>query len=245
MEVIFTSEGIIALLTLTFLEIVLGIDNIIFISILTNKLPEKQQPKARNIGLVLAMAIRIGLLFTLTSLTKLIEPLFHIGEYPISGKDIVLFLGGLFLIAKAISEIHHKIDKKGEVSEEKPPSVTISFSKIIFQIVMLDVVFSIDSILTAIGLSDQILLMIIAIVISIIIMMLFAGPISRLIQSLPTLQILALSFLILIGFTLMLEVEALGIHIPKGYIYFAVFFSLAVELINIQIRKRKTNVSKS
>lgn len=245
MEVILTSEGIIALLTLTFLEIVLGIDNIIFISILTNKLPEKQQPKARNIGLLLAMAIRVGLLFTLTSLTKLIEPLFHIGKYPISGKDIVLFLGGLFLIAKAISEIHHKLDHKENEEKGKASSVGLSFSKIIFQIVMLDVVFSIDSILTAIGLSDKIELMIIAIVISIIIMMLFAGPISRLIQSLPTLQILALSFLILIGFTLMLEVEALGIHIPKGYIYFAVFFSLAVELINIQIRKRKTNASKS
>lgn len=244
MEAILTSEGIIALLTLTFLEIVLGIDNIVFISILTNKLPEKQQPKARNIGLLLAMAIRIGLLFTLTSLTQLIEPLFSLGKYPISGKDLVLFLGGLFLIAKAISEIHHKLDHIEKGKEEKSTPIGLSFSKIIFQIVMLDVVFSIDSILTAIGLSDKIELMIIAIVISIIIMMLFAGPISRLIQSLPTLQILALSFLILIGFTLMLEVEALGIHIPKGYIYFAVFFSLAVELINIQIRKRKTNVSK-
>ena len=229
------AEGWIALLTLTFLEIVLGIDNIIFISIVTNKLPEKQQAKARNLGLAMALIFRILLLFSISYIIGLTEPLFTIFSFSLSSRDLVLLLGGLFLLAKSTSEIHHKIE--GEEKENQQAGSAKSFAKTIVQIILLDIIFSFDSILTAVGLTSHILIMVIAVVIALLIMMVFAGKVSDFINRHPTLQILALSFLILIGFMLM--VEAVHYEIPKGYMYFAVFFSLIVEMINIKVRKKK------
>jgi len=221
-SVLLQPEGLIALLTLTFLEIVLGIDNIIFISIVTNKLPEEQQPKARTLGLALALIFRILLLLSLSYIIGLTEPLFEVFSHEVSSRDLVLALGGLFLLAKSTSEIHNKME--GEEHNDRPRKVR-SFAGTIVQIILLDIVFSFDSILTAIGLTSHLLIMIA-----------FAGAVSNFINRHPTLQILALSFLILIGFMLMLE--AIHYEIPKGYIYFAVFFSLIVEVINIRIRKK-------
>ncbi|MCB0408951.1 MAG: TerC family protein [Flavobacteriales bacterium] len=233
MDIFLQLDTWIALLTLTFLEIVLGIDNIIFISIVAGKLPEEQQKKARFIGLSLALIVRILLLFGITWLIGLTDPLFSISEFEFSWRDIILLVGGLFLIAKSTSEIHHKIE--GHEAEEKQIKKK-AFSSAIFQIVALDIIFSFDSILTAVGLTKEITLMIIAVIASIIVMMIFAGKISDFINKHPTLQVLALSFLILIGF--MLAIEAFQFHVPKGYIYFAVFFSLIVEMINIRVRKK-------
>ncbi|TXC82123.1 TerC family protein [Luteibaculum oceani] len=239
LEIFTQPEAWIALLTLTFLEIVLGIDNIIFISMVSGKLPKEQQPKARMVGLSLALIMRLILLSMISYITQLTQPITELFGYAITWRDLILFVGGLFLIAKSTKELHHKVT---DVEHEVTAKAYNSFAKAIFQIIVLDLIFSFDSILTAIGLTDQLILMIIAVIISIIIMMVFAGKISDFINKYPTLQVLALSFLILIGFTLILEVEALGIHIPKGYIYFAVFFSLAVETININAtKKRKKN----
>ena len=235
MDAIFSGEGLIALLTLTFLEIVLGVDNIIFISIVSNKLPEHQQAKARNVGLILAMVFRVGLLLGITWIIGFTEPLFTVFEHGVSGRDLILAAGGLFLLAKSTSEIHHKIE--GEDHTDDTSGKKAAFGAIILQIVLLDMVFSFDSILTAVGLTDQVIIMIIAVIISIAIMMIFAGAISRFINKHPTLQILALSFLILIGF--MLIVEALHYEVPKGYIYFAVGFSLLVEVLNMRFRKSR------
>lgn len=232
MDIFFHVDTWIALLTLTFLEIVLGIDNIIFISIVAGKLPEEQQKKARLLGLSLALIVRIFLLLGITWLIGLTEPVISISEFELSWRDIILFVGGLFLIAKSTSEIHHKIEGEREEKEVK----TRAFSSAIIQIVALDIIFSFDSILTAVGLTNELLLMIIAVIASIIVMMIFSGNISEFINRHPTLQVLALSFLILIGF--MLSIEALHYHVPKGYIYFAVFFSLIVEMINIRVRKK-------
>ena len=235
-------ETWIALATLIFLEIVLGIDNIIFISIVSNKLPKKEQPKARNIGLILALVFRVALLFGLSYIIKLTNPLFTISafsfEHGFSIRDLILFAGGLFLIAKSTSEIHHKIaqiDTDPDSERELISSKKINLSTIVVQIVLLDIVFSFDSILTAIGLVDEIILMVIAVVVAIIVMMIFAGRISRFVEKHPTLQILALSFLILIG--VMLVAEGFGTHVPKGYIYFSVAFSLIVEMLNMRLRK--------
>lgn len=236
MEIFLEPASWIALLTLTFLEVVLGIDNIIFISIVTGKLPQAQQPKARNLGLLLALAFRIALLLGITWIIGFTEPIFNVGDFEVSGRDIILALGGIFLLAKSTSEIHHKIEG---VEEGYQNVKTKSFTSIIIQIILLDMVFSFDSILTAVGLTDQVVLMIIAVVISIIIMMIFAGKISAFINKHPTLQILALSFLILIGF--MLIVDGLHYHVPKGYIYFAVAFSLLVEVLNMKFRKNNPN----
>jgi predicted tellurium resistance membrane protein TerC len=233
-DIFFTSEGLISLLTLTFLEIVLGVDNIIFISIVSNKLPQEQQAKARNIGLVLALGFRVGLLFGISYIIGLTAPLFTIFSHEISGRDMVLIVGGLFLLAKSTSEIHHKIE--GQENESGVAKAVTTLGKTIVQIVLLDIVFSFDSILTAVGLSDHISIMITAVVISLGVMMIFAGRIAKFINEHPTLQILALSFLILIGFMLILD--GLGQHVPKGYIYFAVAFSLIVEVINIRARKK-------
>ncbi len=232
MEIFLLTETWIALATLTFLEVVLGIDNIIFISIISNKLPESQQEKARVIGLVFAMVFRIGLLLGITYIIKFNEPLLSVFGFEPSGKDLILIGGGLFLLFKSTVEISHKMEGK---AEEIKANVTNNIFKVIFQIILLDAVFSFDSILTAIGLVDEVLLMIIAVVISMGIMIVFAGRISNFINRHPALQILALSFLILIGF--MLLVEGFHVEVPKGYIYFAVFFSLTVELINIRMRK--------
>ena len=238
MESIFSGEGLVALLTLTFLEIVLGVDNIIFISIVSNKLPVNQQAKARNIGLALAMIFRVGLLLGITWIIGFTEPLFTVLGHEVSGRDLILAAGGLFLLAKSTSEIHHKIE--GEDPAEESSTKKASLGAILVQIVLLDMVFSFDSILTAVGLTEEVTIMIIAVVISIGIMMVFAGAISRFINKHPTLQILALSFLILIGF--MLIVEALHYEVPKGYIYFAVGFSLLVEVLNMRFRKSRNPV---
>ena len=237
MEVFLHAENWIALLTLTFLEIVLGIDNIIFISIVSNKLPESQQPKARNLGLLLALILRVGLLLGITWIITFTEPLFTVLDFEISGRDLILLIGGLFLLAKSTHEIHHKME--GETKHESGQK-SQSFIKVIIQIVLLDMIFSFDSILTAIGLTEELILMIIAVIISIGVMMIFAKKISDFISKHPTLEILALSFLILIGFMLM--VESLHYHVPKGYIYFAVFFSLIVEIINMRMRKNRKPV---
>jgi predicted tellurium resistance membrane protein TerC len=239
MEIFLQAENWVALLTLTFLEIVLGIDNIIFISIVTNKLPEAQQGKARNIGLLLALIFRVGLLLGITWIIGFTEPVFSVFELDISGRDLILMAGGLFLLAKSTSEIHHKVEGE-EVSQQGVRGPTASFARIITQIVLLDMVFSFDSILTAVGLTQQVTIMIIAVVISIVVMMAFAGRISDFINKHPTLQILALSFLILIGF--MLVVEGFHVHVPKGYIYFAVAFSLLVEILNMRLRKKSKPV---
>lgn len=236
MEVLFSSEGIIALLTLTFLEIVLGVDNIIFISIISNRLPDKQQAKARNLGLALALIMRVGLLLGISWIIGFTEPLFTMFDHDVSIKDLILMIGGLFLIGKSTTEIHESLEVEDHETKTK---VVTTMGKVILQIVALDVVFSFDSILTAVGLTEHILIMIVAVTIAMIVMMTFAGKISAFINKHPTLQMLAMSFLILIGF--MLVLEGLGKHIEKGYIYFAVFFSLAVEILNM---RRRRNASK-
>lgn len=234
-----------ALLTLCFLEIVLGIDNIIFISIVSNKLPEEQRARARNVGLALAMIVRICFLLGITWIITFTEPLFTIPKNFImqhamsfSGRDLILGFGGLFLIAKSTMEINHEMEgEDGEEGEKKKgPAVTLSGT--ILQIILLDIIFSFDSILTAIGIVDKVIIMIIAVIVSICVMMFFSGAISRFIQQHPSMEVLALGFLILIGF--MLFLESLHYVIPKGYIYFAVAFSLLIELTNIRVKKKRT-----
>lgn len=233
-----------ALLTLTFLEIILGVDNIIFISIVSNKLPQAAQARARNIGLLLAMLFRIILLFTITWLIQLTEPLFMVpfvkeeGEpIGISVKDLILILGGIFLIFKSTLEIHHKLEVARTPTIKMVPA---AFGAVIFQIVMVDAVFSFDSILTAIGLVDNVWTMVIAVVISMVIMMLFSGAISRFINKHPTLQVLALAFLIMIG--VMLIAEGFHQEINKAYIYVAIAFSMVVELINMRLRRNRESI---
>jgi predicted tellurium resistance membrane protein TerC len=233
MEALLTSQGLIALLTLAFLEIILGVDNIIFISIVSNRLPENQRRKARNIGLILALVMRIGLLLGISWIIGFTDPLFMFLEHSVSVKDIILIFGGLFLIAKSTTEIHHTLE--GDVHKEAKDKVA-TIGKVILQIVALDVVFSFDSILTAVGLTNEIMIMIIAVTLAMFVMMTFAGKISAFINKHPSLQMLAMSFLILIGF--MLVLEGLGQHVEKGYIYFAVFFSLTVETLNMRKRKK-------
>lgn len=233
-----------ALLTLTVLEIILGVDNIIFISIVSNKLPESQQPRARMIGLLLAMIFRILLLLAITWLIQLTHPIFTLSfikdegqPLGISWKDIILILGGVFLIIKSTLEIHHKLELSQQPGIKAAPA---AFFKVILQIVLVDAVFSFDSILTAIGLVENVLIMITAVVISMIIMMLFSGAISRFINKHPTLQILALGFLIMIG--MMLIAEGFHQEINKAYIYTAIAFSLIIELINMRMRKNRQPV---
>ena len=239
MDIFLDPQAWLSILTLTLLEIVLGIDNIIFISIVTDELPEKDQPKVRNIGLLMAMGFRIGLLLIINVILGLTATLFTIMEVEISGKDLILLGGGLFLMGKSVIEIHEKIRGHKESKDKKKK---VSVGSILAQIVMLDLIFSFDSILTAVGIAykQEVILMIIAVIISIIVMMIFAGAISRFIHKYPTMQVLALAFLILIGFMLMHEglVEE-GKEINKGYIYFAVLFSLIVEVVNINIRKKR------
>ncbi len=227
----------IALLTLTFLEVVLGIDNIIFISIVTGKLPEAEQPRARKIGLLLALVFRVALLMGISYIISFKEPLFTILDHGFSGRDLILMIGGVFLLAKSTSEIHHKVEGESEEEGSAAGKAVASFAKIIVQIILLDIVFSFDSILTAVGLTDHVEIMIAAVIISMLIMLAFSGKISDFINDHPTLQILALSFLILIG--VMLIVDGFGVHVPKGYIYSSVAFSLIVEIINMKMRKNK------
>ncbi len=238
MEWIFDPQVWIALAALTALEIVLGIDNIIFIAILAGKLPENQQEKGRTIGLGLAMITRIALLFSITLVMKLSAPLFTVFAIEISGRDIVVISGGLFLLGKSTLEIHSNLEGEENISQNGAPARTVSFSGIIIQIMLLDIVFSLDSVITAIGLANQLAIMVAAIVIAVLFMLLLAGKISEFVEAHPTIKILALSFLMLIGFSLV--GEGFDLHIPKGYIYFAMAFSVFVELLNLKLRKRQT-----
>ncbi|MBK7129779.1 MAG: TerC family protein [Crocinitomicaceae bacterium] len=238
-EALLTVDGLIGLFTLTLLELVLGIDNIVFISIIASRLPEKEQPKARNIGLLLAMFMRIGLLFGITWVIGLKEPFFTLFEHGFSGRDLILICGGLFLMYKSTTEIHKKItvleDEEQEVKKKKGNLVSI-----VLQIVLIDIVFSFDSVLTAVGLTDIILVMILAVIISIIIMMLFASKIAGFVNKYPAIKMLALSFLLMIGLMLIIEgINDPNIHIPKGYIYFGMAYALGVELLNMRARKKR------
>ncbi len=251
-SVFLTGEGLVSLLTLSALEIVLGIDNLIFISILTDKLPEERRPFARNLGLALALVVRIAMLFGITWIMSLQADLFNISDligldYPtdsekyihlgINIRDLILLAGGLFLIAKSVSEIHEKITFGIEEKDKKKKNV-VSVSGVILQIVLIDIVFSFDSILTAIGLVDEVIIMIVAVMISMALMIAFVKSVSAFIDRNPPLKILALSFLILIGF--LLTSEALGREVSKGYVYFAMAFAFIVELLNMRVRKKKT-----
>ena len=229
-------ELALAFLTLTFLEVVLGVDNIIFISILTNKLPSEIRKKARRLGIALALIFRILMLLSITWIMGFQEALFQIKEHPVSGRDLVLFAGGVFLLWKATKEIS-EIMEAGGAKHGQNTNVAKSFAGIIVQIALLDIVFSFDSILTAIGMTDNLQIMIAAIVVAMFVMLQFSGPVSKVIERHPSLQILALAFLILIGF--MLVAESSGYHMPKEYIYIAVGFSLAVEWLNIRGGMRK------
>ncbi len=222
----------IALATLTFLEIVLGVDNIIFISILSGKLPDEQQPKARRLGLLGAMVTRVLLLFSLAWIIRLTQPWFTVVGQEISGRDLILILGGLFLLGKSTYEIHDKLEGEEGHASKRVPS---SFASVIVQIMLLDIVFSLDSVITAVGMVDQLWVMIAAVIIAVVIMMASAEPISAFVHRHPTVKMLALSFLLLIGLSLLLE--GFDHHIPKGYIYFAMGFSVFVEMINLRLRK--------
>jgi predicted tellurium resistance membrane protein TerC len=233
MEWITDLETWIALATLTFLEIVLGVDNIIFISILSGKLPAGQQRRARRWGLIGAMLTRVLLLFSLAWIVKLTTPLFTALEHGVTGRDLILIGGGLFLLAKSTFEIHERLE--GEEGHGGG-RVAASFVSVIIQIMLLDIVFSLDSVITAVGMVDEVRVMIAAVVISVAIMMMAAEPISAFVHKHPTVKMLALSFLLLIGMSLLLE--GFGQHIPKGYIYFAMGFSVFVEMINLRLRGR-------
>lgn len=236
MEILLDPQNWISLLTLTALEIVLGIDNIVFISIIAGKLPADQQKKGRFVGLLLAMLIRIMLLFLLTILIKLTKPLFTVLSQGISGRDMILIVGGLFLLVKSTVEIHSALEGS---SHEKELTKVSSFLSVITQIALIDLVFSLDSVITAIGIAKHIEIMVAAIIISIIVMIAAADLISNFIENHPTMKMLALSFLILIGFALVSD--GLDLHIPKGYIYFAMAFSVFVEILNLKIRGRSKN----
>lgn len=256
MEIFLNPDAWIALLTLTFLEIILGIDNIIFISIVTGKLPPEKRKKATKIGMFLAMFMRIALLFGINFLIQMKEPWFHIDlswfSAGITGQSVILFLGGLFLIYKSTKEIHEKVDEKGEEEKEIGKAASKSFQGVLLQIIMIDLVFSFDSILTAVGMTNGVegalFIMVTAVVISVLIMMQFAVPVGAFVNKHPSIQILGLSFLILIGFMLITESAHLsnalifGGHVTpvqKGYLYFAISFSLFVEFLNMKIDKKK------
>jgi predicted tellurium resistance membrane protein TerC len=232
MDAFFSSTDLVALLALTVLEIVLGVDNVIFISILSSKLPQSQQVPARRIGLLAAMGMRVLLLLSVVWVIKLTAPLFYILAHPISGRDLILIGGGLFLLAKATIEIHERLEgEEGHSSARVRPS----FVAVITQIAILDLVFSLDSVITAVGMADQITVMVAAVILAVAVMMFSAGPISTFVNRHPTVKVLALSFLLLIGIALV--GEGLGTHIPKGYIYFAMGFAVFVEVINLRVRR--------
>lgn len=258
LEILANPDTWVALLTLTFLEVVLGIDNIIFISIVTGKLPEKERQKATRIGLILAMVLRIGLLLGITWLIAMKAAIFSIHnswiDIDFSGQGLILLLGGLFLIYKSTKEIHEKVDHKGEEAQNLGQLAKKSFSRVIIQILLIDMIFSVDSILTAVGMTNgldgALYIMIVAVVISIIIMLTFAVPVGDFVNKNPSIQVLGLAFLILIGFMLITESmhlsDAVILNqkvgaIPKGYLYFAIAFSLAVEFINMKLRKPRKN----
>ena len=231
----------IGLLTLTALEVVLGIDNIVFLSILAGRLPVEQRRTARQWGLTLALGMRVLLLLSLSWTMGLTAPLFSLGSFNVTGRAVILIAGGLFLLAKGTREIHHKIE--GGNGQQSGATVPVSFVAVLSQIVLLDIVFSLDSVITAVGMVDQIGVMVAAVVIAIVMMMIFAGSISAFIDRHPTVKMLALSFLLLIGVNLI--AEGVGFHIPKGYTYFAMGFSLMVELLNLRIRKHRESVAQA
>jgi len=258
MEILSNPDAWIALLTLTFLEIVLGIDNIIFISIVTGKLPPEKRKRATRIGLFLAMFMRIALLFGITILVAMKEPLFSVDwgwfSAHFTGQALILFFGGIFLIYKSTKEIHEKVDHKGEEEKTLKTSAAKSFSNVIVQILLIDLIFSVDSILTAVGMTNGVegalYIMVTAVVISVGVMMLFAVPVGNFVNANPSIQVLGLAFLILIGFMLITESMHLSESslagqqvgtVPKGYLYFSIAFSLGVEFINMKMRKRKSN----
>jgi len=232
-------DEIIALVTLTGMEIVLGIDNIVFISILVSKLPESQQAKARSIGISLALGLRLALLFSISWLMGLTEPFFEVFEKGFSGRDLILIGGGLFLLGKATLEIHEKLESGAETKEAAVGGHS-SFKWIIFQILILDIVFSLDSVITAVGMAQQIWIMVVAMVVAVFVMLVSAKGIGSFVERHPTVKMLALSFLLLIG--VMLLVEGMGGHVGKGYIYFAMGFSLFVEVLNMRYRKKGSPV---
>lgn len=227
-------QALIALATLTALEIVLGVDNIIFISVLVGRLPASQRNSARRLGLLLAMGTRIALLMSLAWIMRLTEPLFAVFDVEISGRDIILIVGGLFLLWKSVHEIHNSLEVSAEEGHQSP--AVSSYAGVLAQIAVIDIVFSLDSVITAVGLVDQVAVMITAIIVSVGVMMFAARPIGEFVDANPTIKMLALAFLVLVGVTLM--AEGLDTHVPKGYIYFAMAFSLAVEMINIRLRRR-------
>ncbi|WP_226664693.1 TerC family protein [Microbulbifer aggregans] len=238
-EWIASPEAWIALATLAALEIVLGIDNIIFISILVGRLPDKQREPARLIGLALAMVTRLGLLFSIAWIMGLTEPWFTLFGEEISGRDVILIGGGLFLLAKATHEIHNSLEG---VDGETTSAATASFGMVLVQIAILDIVFSLDSVITAVGLVDHVSIMAIAIILAVAVMLFAAKPIGDFVDRHPTIKMLALSFLILVGVTLI--IEGFDVHVPKGYIYFAMAFSVAVEMLNIRLRKKQATTVK-
>lgn len=223
-----------AFLTLTALELVLGIDNIIFIAILTDRLPQERRALARRIGLGLAMFMRIGLLFVLAWIIGLTRPLFTVLAQEISGRDLILLAGGLFLLWKSTMEIHQLLEGEEGKSSTTAPA---TFGGVIFQVIILDVVFSLDSIITAVGMVDEIAIMVAAVISAVALMMVFAGPVARFVSRHPTIKMLALSFLFMIGMVLI--ADGLGHHVPKGYIYVALVFSLTVEILNLRLRKKR------
>ena len=237
MEWLFTPEALIALGTLTLLEVVLGIDNLVFLTILAGKLPENQQPRARRLGLGLALVMRIGLLLVIGWIIGLTRPLFTVFEQDISGRDLILIVGGLFLLAKSTTEIHHKLEGDHSVGATAKHA---TFGAVIAQIGAMDLIFSLDSVITAVGMANDIRVMVIAITIAMGVMLAFAEPLGRFVKAHPTVQMLALSFLLLIGFTLV--GEGLEMHVPKGYIYFAMGFSIFVEMLNLRIKKSRSSV---
>lgn len=229
----------ISLLTLTLLEIVLGIDNIVFITILSGKLPPARQPRARQAGLAAALITRLMLLASLSWIVKLTRPWFTVFSHEISGRDLVLILGGLFLLYKSTVEIHEKVTHEGEPAGAAPAGGKkgISFSGVIIQIMFLDIIFSLDSVITAVGMVDNLYVMMAAVILAVLLMLIAVNPISDFVNTYPTVKMLALSFLLLVGMTLI--GEGFDAHVPKGYIYFAMFFSMAVEVLNIRASKGK------
>ena len=237
MSHLLTADALIGLATLSVLEIVLGIDNIIFISILASALPAEQQPRARRLGLAGAFVTRMLLLFSISWIMRLTEPLFTVLGRGISGKDLILIVGGLFLIGKATTEIHHKLeDKENEKEEQKSKAKGRGMAGVVAQIMVIDIVFSLDSVITAVGMSPHIEIMVVANIIALAIMLMAASPISAFVDRHPTVKMLALSFLVLIGTNLV--AEGTGFHIPKGYTYFAMAFSVLTEMLNLRLRKK-------
>ena len=235
MESLFSPNAIAALVTLVVMEVVLGIDNIIFISVMAGRLPASKQKKARSLGLMAAMFSRIALLFSITLVMRLNKPLIALGGILLTGRDLVLLVGGLFLMWKATKEIHEKVegDEEEAAGQRRTPA---TMSSVILQILVIDIIFSLDSVVTAVGMADDIRIMVAAVVISVAVMMLAAGSISKFVEQRPTIKMLALAFLLMIG--VMLVAESFHVHVPKGYIYFAMAFSIGVEMLNIRMHKK-------